>query len=604
MIGSRLGHDHIVKVVDFAHTDDAFPYIVMELLEGEDLGQRLTREGRLPLEQAISITRQVGLALSAAHAEGVVHRDLKPDNIYLCTRQGGGILAKVMDFGISKVTSSDSIVTEQYSVLGTPAYMSPEQADGRVEEIDHRTDIYSLAVVLYHMLTGKVPFRGDKVSAILYQVVHNLPPPLHKVRQDLPPGLSEVVQRALQKRRVERYPSMEEFAAELERAMGDRWSSVLMQEVRASPGADLTGPAEGGQGLQTPSMGKSCEEVAYHSTVDSDELAPVDATALMRGVALEEPTDSDELSDTTAHASEIAFERTVDSDQLRSAGHEEEQEDTLRGHGPVTPPADEPPGESSAPEPPAVPLVHGAPTVLLTTPPKNSWVRLAVPAGLALIALAISALLLVSDNGQRSPQKKISHRATVTQKPGPAQSLRSRVTSPTKPKAPQAKTSPVQTTTTPDSGAAELVGPSATDRALSVTTRPPGARVLVGGQKRGTTPLVGEPVGRGALRVELHKRGYHREVRRVPAGSAPVRLGATLRPLPASLRVVAMHGTDSVKAVVFVDDKRKDQTPAVLTDMTPGRYRLRVSASGFRPWTHQVTLRPGERKRVVAVMKR
>ena len=104
--------------------------------------------------------------------------------------------------------------------------------------------------------------------------------------------------------------------------------------------------------------------------------------------------------------------------------------------------------------------------------------------------------------------------------------------------------------------------------------------------------------------MELRKRGYRREVRRVPAGSAPVRLVATLRPLPASLRVVALHGTESVKAEVSLDGKRKDQTPAVISDVAPGRHRLRVTATGFRAWTHQVTLRPGEQKRVVAVMKR
>ena len=589
MLGSRLGHDHIVKVVDFAHTDDAYPYIVMELLEGENLGQRLTRKGRLPLEQALSITRQVGLALSSAHAEKVVHRDLKPDNIFLCKRQGGGILVKVMDFGISKVTSSDSIVTEQYAVLGTPAYMSPEQADGRVEDIDLRTDVYSLAVVLYHMLSGKVPFRGDKVSAILYQVVHNLPPPLHKVRNDLPAELSSVVQRAIQKRRADRQQSMDELAADLERAMGDRWSSVLMQEVKATRDVEVAGAAGDG-GSQTPPMVKSCEGTAFRSTVDSGELEPVENdTALMRGMVLEETFDSDELFDTTADPGEVAFDSTVDSGEHRTK--EEQQEDTLKGHGPVPPPAE---NEAAPPAGPA----PGPPTVLLDAPPTHSWVRLALPASLAVVALVISAVMLFSGEPERrgGAQESASSRTPAPKKPVPKKPV---------PKKPVATTKPVAAAKpVPDPVKTVTINPAANARPLTVTTRPPGAKVLVGGRLLGFTPLKYEPVGPGALRVELRKKGYHREVRRVPAGTDPVRLGATLRPQPASLRVVAMHGTESVKAEVSVNGKPRDQTPAVMTGMTPGNYKLRVTAAGFLPWTNQVTLRPGEQKRVVAVMKR
>ena len=153
MIGSRLGHDHIVPVLDFAYTNDGNPYLIMELLDGVSLGQVMrSAEGPVPMVRACSVVRQVCRALAAAHDEGVVHRDLKPDNIYLCPRHGGGEQVKVMDFGISKVLSSESILTGQATVLGTPWYMSPEQAAGKSDEVDHRSDIFSLGVVFYQML--------------------------------------------------------------------------------------------------------------------------------------------------------------------------------------------------------------------------------------------------------------------------------------------------------------------------------------------------------------------------------------------------------------------------------------------------------------------
>ena len=236
MIGSRLGHDHIVPVLDFAYTNDGKPYLVMELLEGVSLGQLMRKtDGPLPLVHACSVVRQVCRALAAAHDEGVVHRDLKPDNIYLCPRHGGGEQVKVMDFGISKVLSSESILTGQATVLGTPWYMSPEQAAGKSDEVDHRSDIFSLGVVFYQMLTGTRPFEGDTIPGVLYQVVTYAPPPLDEVRTDLPAGLTSLVNRTLQKRKQDRCSSVRKLVADLSRALGQRWTEVLMAELGGAP---------------------------------------------------------------------------------------------------------------------------------------------------------------------------------------------------------------------------------------------------------------------------------------------------------------------------------------------------------------------------------
>ena len=252
MIGSRLGHDHIAKVVDFVASGDDFPYIVMELLEGESLHDLLRREGQLPLARAASIVRQVALALASAHAEGVVHRDLKPDNIFVCTQQGGGEVAKVMDFGISKVLASQSIVTQQAAVLGTPTYMAPEQAQGRVDQIDSRTDVFALAVLFYQMLGGRRPFLGDHLSSILYQVIHCDPTPLESLRQDVPAGVVSAIARAMDKRIEQRQASAGELISEVQHAMGAQWQQVLMHQVICSSTTPAPSLAEVGvAGFQT-----------------------------------------------------------------------------------------------------------------------------------------------------------------------------------------------------------------------------------------------------------------------------------------------------------------------------------------------------------------
>jgi eukaryotic-like serine/threonine-protein kinase len=125
-VTSALGHPNIVEVIDFYHMPDGTPYLVMELLEGEDLGARLLRTGRLPLDEAASILRQATSGLQAAHQLGIIHRDLKPQNIFLCRRREGGSLVKVVDFGISKVLGSRSSMTKTHALLGTPNYMAPE----------------------------------------------------------------------------------------------------------------------------------------------------------------------------------------------------------------------------------------------------------------------------------------------------------------------------------------------------------------------------------------------------------------------------------------------------------------------------------------------
>ena len=171
-VTTELAHPHIVDVFDFGESPTGEPFLVMEFLDGEDLGHRLEREGRLPLAAAVQIVKQVASALSVAHAEGVVHRDLKPDNVFLLRVADGGVFVKVVDFGISKVLKATTTkLTVARAVVGTPEFMAPEQASGRIDWIDHRTDQWALAVLAWHMLSGRLPFWKPEVNLILNQVI-------------------------------------------------------------------------------------------------------------------------------------------------------------------------------------------------------------------------------------------------------------------------------------------------------------------------------------------------------------------------------------------------------------------------------------------------
>jgi serine/threonine protein kinase len=226
-IASELGHDHIVEVHDFNVTPDGEPYMVIELLDGEDLSQRITRLGATSVPQAIRIVNQVASALAAAHAAKIVHRDLKPQNIYLCRRHGVDDFVKVLDFGVSKVRDSSSVVTQDHALMGTPFYMSPEQADGKVHEIDQRTDVFALGAIVWEMLTGQMAFESPTPMGAMYKVVHTDPPPVHEIARGLPKELSQVIERALAKRKEDRYDSVLDFARDLTAAAEGVPPSIL-----------------------------------------------------------------------------------------------------------------------------------------------------------------------------------------------------------------------------------------------------------------------------------------------------------------------------------------------------------------------------------------
>ena len=161
---SEIRNEHVIEILDFGEIQEGEPYLTMEWLEGSTLGERLRQEGKLPFARALHVLEGAGRALSAAHAKGVVHRDLKPDNVFLVERNGDRDFVKVLDFGIAKIVQREGSLanfrTQTGAVLGTPPYMSPEQGNGAAG-IDHRSDIYSLGVMAYELVTGRLPFIHD-----------------------------------------------------------------------------------------------------------------------------------------------------------------------------------------------------------------------------------------------------------------------------------------------------------------------------------------------------------------------------------------------------------------------------------------------------------
>jgi serine/threonine-protein kinase len=210
-ITAKLDHPHIVPLLDSGRSAEGLLYYVMPLVEGESLRDRIARDGRLPVKEAIQIGREVADALAYAHARGVIHRDIKPENILLANGH-----ARVADFGIATaVVSSDTQrMTETGIALGTPAYMSPEQGAGD-PQVDGRTDIYALGCVVYEMLAGQPPFSGPTPQAILAQVLTRSPTPLHGLRPDLPAFLDVAVRRATARDPADRYERAADLAGAL-----------------------------------------------------------------------------------------------------------------------------------------------------------------------------------------------------------------------------------------------------------------------------------------------------------------------------------------------------------------------------------------------------
>src|SRR5262245_31077221 len=221
---AQVEHDHIITIYQVGE-HHGIPFLAMPLLTGESLEERLNRERRLPLLEVLRIGREMAEGLAVAHEAKLIHRDIKPANIWL---EGARARVKILDFGLARPVEGNAQVTQSGTVVGTPAYMAPEQAEGR--RVDARVDLFSLGCVLYRMLTGQLPFPGTSMVAVLVAVVHEQPRSVQELAPRAPPELAHLIMRLLAKKPEDRPTKACAVARSEERRVGKGWRCRWWQE--------------------------------------------------------------------------------------------------------------------------------------------------------------------------------------------------------------------------------------------------------------------------------------------------------------------------------------------------------------------------------------
>lgn len=273
----RLKSDHVARVSDVGHLENGAPYIVMEYLDGEDLDAIIER-GRLPIETAVDYVLQACEAVAEAHALGIVHRDLKLKNLFLTRRLSGKPLIKVLDFGISKSSGdADLSLTSTTQVLGSPNYMSPEQLRS-ARDVDHRTDIWALGVILHELLTAQVPFLADSVTQLTVMVLEDSPRSVTDLRPEVPSALAQAIAKCLEKKPENRFQSVHELAqaiAPFASSDGMAKASELLAPVSGRTSHERVAPPE-------PTSFRVVHGSSTNSAWDRTQLAP--SQSARRGV--------------------------------------------------------------------------------------------------------------------------------------------------------------------------------------------------------------------------------------------------------------------------------------------------------------------------------
>jgi serine/threonine protein kinase len=243
---SRIGHENVIDITDFGQSPEGLVFIAMEYLDGQDLGKTLKQSGAMEWERARPILMQIAKGLRAAHGNGIIHRDMKPENVYLIQREGRRDFVKVLDFGIAKIINPDEsggpALTQTGMIFGTPEYMSPEQAQG--SSPDHRVDVYAVGCIMYHMLTGHVPFTADNFMGILTKHLLETPVPPRKRRPDLEimPDVEAICLRAMEKDRDKRFADMDALYRALGAAGGFSFEPSAVFVPPRTPKASLKYP--------------------------------------------------------------------------------------------------------------------------------------------------------------------------------------------------------------------------------------------------------------------------------------------------------------------------------------------------------------------------
>ncbi|MDX2043773.1 MAG: SUMF1/EgtB/PvdO family nonheme iron enzyme [Acidobacteriota bacterium] len=317
----RIQHPNAVRVTDFGVTPEKIVYLVMELVQGLSLRQLIRSEKKLDILRTINIVRQVCGAVEAAHHSGVIHRDLKPDNIIIESHQNTERV-KVLDFGIAKLreAKTDNFLTQAGTIIGTPQYMSPEQCQGL--QLDPRSDIYSIGIILYEMLTGTVPFDGESTLQVVYNQLHQFPKPILEISPNISELLAAVIMRALEKEPGDRQASALELSEELKQAVkkeAEESSYSMAEPSWIPPLTPVEGTASGKHSVEWP-------EVKFPSLGAKNRTTGERSTA-----ALSRQNDDDEVTkireprrrtnpDQKVQTSDTALKRDTGFEQSASEG--------------------------------------------------------------------------------------------------------------------------------------------------------------------------------------------------------------------------------------------------------------------------------------------
>ncbi len=613
-ISGTLSHPNIVTLFDIGE-EGGVPYLAMEYVEGDTLSSLIERGTKFAPEKVVSLVSQVASAIDYAHTKGVIHRDIKPSNMILSEDR-----VKVTDFGIAKLV--DAEMTQSGTLLGTPSYMSPEQAMG--EKLDGRSDIFSLGVCAFEMLSGEQPFPGANVTSILYKLVHVEPvePANLEMHGLVPQKWHEVFGKVLSKKPDDRYQNAAEFVADLEFCLGSWFGGVGSDTIFEGGAAGSAAPARAAAAT-TPQAPPPSDDMAT-TAIPLDQLraatapavavktapmpipplapppppppAPVPAkppaepaTVLMNVPAPEEDSRTVAMKTpslpTTKMATPAAPEvtvrvpaqpPTVKSPVADSVTARVELPPTARAPRPPAPAP--PPPAVAAPPAPRAPAPQPAaaapiPAPAVPRPHARSGISpLLILGGAALFfVLAVGVLGFVVWNRSRA-------------------------------EAPSATPPPVAEAT-PTPAAQVTVAPTTTG-SLHVETTPPGATITVNGEAKGPSPLdlTGLPVGNYEVRAEL--RGYETKTETATiadsAREPQLKIALTrITPVTGSVEVVS----EPTGAVVTVDGNRAGVTPVVDLKLRPGAHRVELSAEGHEPWSGSVTVEAGKKARLEASLR-
>ncbi len=355
---SQIDSDHVVKVFDVGRLPSGAPYLVMEYLDGCDLGQLLAREGgRLDQTRTVHFGLQILRALQTAHASGIIHRDMKPSNCFVINKDGEVDFVKLVDFGISKVRSDDANahqanLTRTNSALGTPLYMSPEQARSP-RDVDHRADLYSVGAILYELLTGRTPYTAEsgEYTEILFKIFTTEPEPLRSLRPEIDEGLAALVHHALSRDPNHRFSSASEMAEALSMFADDRSAQVIAR-VRGGRGRSLMPPS---QSFTPPNVGGPAPGARANTYPTAGDALRAPRVPTDVGVTRETPPQVGQAAPKTSRAPLVlAFVAVV----LLCAGGGFL---VVHGRTPATPAATREPAET------AIPVVPPPPSLLPTT---------------------------------------------------------------------------------------------------------------------------------------------------------------------------------------------------------------------------------------------